>query len=156
MLYAFYMLAIHPEIQEKLYQEIQEICGNQLLSFTDIPNMTYCMCIMYEVMRIFPVIGNLPTRTEKDQILLGKHLIPKNTGVGIDLVSLHRNEKYWGNTCNEFDPSRFDNRIPHSDEAQKWQTLTDGKLRIPEKGAYFAFGEGPRACLGRSWLHGHR
>ena len=83
------MLAIHPKVQDELYREIQEICGNQLPSFTDIPNMIYSMCIMYEVMRIFPVIGTLPTRTEEDQILLGKHLIPKNTCVGIDLVSLH-------------------------------------------------------------------
>ena len=84
-------------------------------------------------------------------MLLGKYVIPKNTCIGIDLVSLHKNEKYWGNSCYEFDPSRFDNRLPHPDEANNWQTLMDGKLRIPEKGAYFAFGEGPRACLGRSY-----
>jgi cytochrome P450 len=142
------MLAIHPQIQDTLYQEIQEICGNQLPSFTDIPNMTYCMCVMYEVMRIFPVLGNLPIRTEEDQMLIGKHLIPKNTCVGIDLVSLHKNEKYWGPNCYEFDPSRFDNRTLPQHEVQNWQTLMDGKLKIPEKGAYFAFGEGPRACLG--------
>jgi len=146
------MLAIHPKVQDELYREIQEICGNQLPSFTDIPKMIYTMCIMYEVMRIFPVIGTLPTRTEEDQILLGKHVIPKNTCVGIDLVSLHKNEKYWGHNCHEFDPSRFDNRKLSTEEAQNWQILMDGKLKIPEKGAYFAFGEGPRACLGRSYF----
>jgi cytochrome P450 len=152
LLYALYMLAIHPKVQDTLYQEIQDTSGNQLPSFADLPNMIYTLCIMYEVMRMFPVVGALPTRTEEDQILLEKHMIPKNTCVGIDLVSLHKNEKYWGSTCHEFDPSRFDNRTPHSDEAQNWQTLMDGKLKIPAKGAYFAFGEGPRACLGSSYL----
>jgi len=146
------MLAIHPEVQDSLYQEVQQTCGNKLPSFTDVPNLIYTMCIMYEVMRIFPVLGTLPTRTAEDQILLGEHLIPRNTCVGIDLVSLHRNEKYWGPTCNKFDPSRFDNRTLPAEEAQNWQTLMDGKLKIPEKGAYFAFGEGPRACLGKSYF----
>lgn len=147
------MLAIHPKVQDNLYQEIQQTCGNESPSFTDVPNLVYTMCVMYEVMRIFPVLGTLPTRTEEDQLLLGKHLIPKNTCVGIDLVNLHKNEKYWGPTCHEFDPSRFDNRILHDDEAQEWQTFMDGKLRIPAKGAFFAFGEGPRACLGTYLSH---
>jgi cytochrome P450 len=103
-------------------------------------------------MRIFPVLGNLPIKTEEDQMLLGQHLIPKKTCVGIDLVSLHKNEKYWGTSSHEFDPSRFDNRTFPQHELQNWQTLMDGKLKIPEKGAYFAFGEGPRACLGRSYF----
>jgi cytochrome P450 len=155
LLYALYMLAIHPKVQDKLYQEIEETCGNRPPSFSDILNMIYIMCIMYEVMRLFPVLGTLPTRTEKDQILLGKHLIPKNTCVGIDLLNLHRNEKYWGDRCNEFDPSRFDNRTPNPEESQNCQTFMDGKLKIPAKGAYFAFGEGPRACLGMCYSQYH-
>jgi cytochrome P450 len=150
ILYSLYMLAIHPQVQEKLHQEVQEVCGNRPPDFNDVPNLTYLMCIMYEVMRLFPVVGALPTRPEQDQILLGKHLIPKNTCVGIDLVSLHRNEKYWGDKCNEFNPSRFDNRTPNPADSQNWQTFMDGKLKIPTKGAFFAFGEGPRACLGIS------
>ena len=117
LIYALYMLAIHPTVQEKLFKEIQDVCGERQPSFTDIPNLVYGICILYEIMRLFPVIGTLPTRTEENQILLNKHFIPKNTCIGIDLVNLHRNEKYWSHDPQSFIPSRFDNRVPEdSDE----------------------------------------
>jgi cytochrome P450 len=140
---------MHSTVQERLQTEIQEMCGNRLPSFTDIPSMAYALCIMYETMRLFPVLGSIPHRTEGDEMLFGKHLIPKNTCIGLDLVSLHRNEKYWGNTGDEFNPSRFDNRVQGGkQEGEEWHTLMDGKIKIPLKGAFFPFGEGPRACLG--------
>lgn len=152
--YALYMLAIHPVIQEKLFKEIEEVCGDRAPSFTDIPNLVYGMCILYEVMRMFPVIGALPTRTEENQILLDKHFIPKNTCIGIDLVNLHRNEKYWSHDPQSFNPSRFDNRCPEESSGyDNWQSLTDGKLRVPPKGVFFGFGEGPRSCIGISRLN---
>ena len=101
---------------------------------------------MYETMRLFPVLGTLPSMPTKNEMLLGKYFIPKNTSIGPDLVNLHRNEKYWGNQSDEFDPSRFDNRVPGPDN---WHTIMDGRIRIPVKCAFLAFGDGPRACLGK-------
>jgi cytochrome P450 len=110
--------------------------------------MIYTLCIMYETMRLYPVLGTVPNRPDKNEVLLGKYMIPKNTSIGPDMVSLHRNEKYWGDTCNDFDPSRFDNR--NNGDSENWHTIMDGKIKIPVKGAFFAFGEGPRVCLGKS------
>jgi cytochrome P450 len=100
---------------------------------------------MYEIMRLFPVLGTLPRQPNKDELLLGKYWIPKGASIGPDLVSLHRNDKYWGSTCNQFDPSRFDNR---NKPDEGWHSIMDGKLRIPVKGAFIPFGDGPRNCLG--------
>jgi cytochrome P450 len=153
--YAFYLLALHFDVQEKLHAEVQKVCGNRVPLLEDMPNMTYSLCVMYETMRLFPVLGTVANRTEKDEILLGKHLILKNTSIGPDMVSLHRNEKYWGDTCNEFNPSRLDNRNYMSKangNDDRWFTMADDKIRIPVKGAFWPFGEGPRACLGNSWL----
>jgi len=155
LVYALYLLAMHPRIQEDLQTEIREICGDQLPTFNDIPNLVYALCVMYETMRLFPVLGSIPHRTERAEMLLGKHLMPKNTCIGLDLVSLHRNEKYWGDTANEFIPSRFDIRHhKEKHEGEEWHTLMDGKIKIPLKGAFFPFGEGPRACLG--WFQSRR
>ena len=146
MLYAFYQLALHFEVQEELYKEIQTICGDHLPHFTDIPNMIYTLCVMYETMRLYPIVGTIPNRPQKDQVLLGKYIIPRNTSIGPDFVSLHRNEKYWGSTCDEFNPSRFDNRNPTTNT--DWHSIMDGKIKIPVRGALLSFGDGARACLG--------
>src|SRR5439155_11106385 len=99
-----------------------------------------------ETIRLFPVFGDLPTRPEKEVVLLGKHVIPPNTAVGFDMVNLHRHERYWGNNCHSFDPSRFDARKPGSG----WYTV-DEKIQIPVKGSFASFGEGPRICLCTTW-----
>lgn len=141
---------MHPSVQDEMYKEIQEICGNKPPSFAEVPSMIYTLCVAYESMRLFPVVGTLPHRTENDQVLLGKHFIPKNTCIGPDMVALGRNGTYWGDTCDEFNPSRFDNRHPedHAKPPADWTTIMDGKIKTPMKGAFFAFGEGPRVCLG--------
>lgn len=141
---------MHPNVQDEMQREIEEICGRHSPGFKDIPNMIYTLCVVYEAMRLFPVVGTLLHRTESNQLLLGKHFIPKNTCIGPDMVALGRNEMYWGAKPNEFNPSRFDNR--HLSDSSKlptgWITLMDGRIKTPMKGAFFAFGEGPRVCLG--------
>ena len=139
-MYAFTWLAICPQIQGKLRSEIQGICGDRSPAFTDIPQLTYALCIMYETMRLHPVIASLQlwSVTNKDETLLGKYQVPKNTALDMDLYNLHRNERYWVNPS-EFDPSRFDGRATPG---------LDGKIKMPCKGAFFGFSEGPRACLG--------
>ena len=138
-------MATDAEVQEKFYNEIQSVCGRRPLEFKDVSDLIFGLCIMYETMRLFPVLGTLPRRPEQDELLLRKLWIPKGASIGPDLVSLHRNERYWGPTCNEFNPSRFDNRYTDS---QGWHPIMDGKLKIPAKGAFIPFGEGPRNCLG--------
>lgn len=149
LLYAFYLMALHPEVQENLHAEVQKVCGDRVPSLEDMPNLIYALCIMYETMRLFPVLGTVPNRTEKDEVLLGKYKILKNTSIGPDMVSLHRHEGYWGPTSNQFDPSRLDNRQKNNDEG--WFTMIDEKIKVPVKGAFWPFGEGPRVCLGRDF-----
>ena len=140
-------MALHYDVQEELYKEIQTTCGDRLPLFSDIPSMIYTLCIMYETMRLYPALGTIPNRPDKDEMLLGKYLIPKNTSIGPDMVNLHRNEKYWGNTSDSFDPSRFNSCVSTKGD-ENWPRIMDGKIKIPAKGAFFPFGEGPRGCLG--------
>lgn len=146
MMFAVMLLAVHPEVQEELYKEVKSVCGDRLPSFSDLPNLIYGLCVMYETMRLYPIIGSLAVTvsTNRDETLLGKYLIPKDTSLGLDMYNLHRNEKYWGPTANEYNPSRFDNRL---DESEGWYSM-DGKTKWPVRGAWFGFSEGPRACLG--------
>lgn len=116
----------------------QIVCGDQQPSFTDIPNLVYGICILYEIMRLFPVIGALPTRTEENQILLNKHFIAKNLHRNRS-GNLHRNEKYWSPDPQSFNPSLFDNRATDetkgmdSKRYENWQILMGGNLRVSPK-----------------------
>jgi len=145
MSFALKLLALHPQVQDTLFSEIQQICPNSPPEYTDLNKIPYALCIMYETMRLFPVIGslNLSVSSPHDETLLGKYPIPKDVSIGIDLYCLHRNENYWGPTANEFDPSRWDYRTP----TPGWYS-TDGKTQMPVRGAWWGFSEGPRSCLG--------
>lgn len=107
---------------------------------------------MYESMRICPVVGATIQIADAPQTL-GRYEIPKGTRISPDFVALHRNEKHWGPTSEVFDPSRFDARIADDHDSY---TMIDGKIKIPVKGAFLPFGEGPRVCIGeccyRIWL----
>ena len=149
-MFAMTHLALHPDVQEQLFQEIQSVCGDRSPLFTDLPNLVYALCIMYETMRLHPVLGftSSTVASDHDEMILGKYPIPKNAHLGIDIYNLHRNEKYWGNNANDFDPGRFDNRNTHIKESP-WYSV-DGKIKIPSRGAFLGFSDGPRACLGIS------
>lgn len=147
MMYGLTELAVNPEIQEELHQEIQAVCGDRLPVFTDISNLTYGLCVMYETMRLYPIIGAtaLTVSGNQDRTLLGKYPIPKDASIGLDFYNLHRNENYWDNP-HKFDSSRFDNRKTEGKEG--WYTMPDGRMKIPVRCAFFGFSDGPRACVG--------
>jgi cytochrome P450 len=140
LMYALTRLAMSPQIQEKLFAETRAVCGERSIEFADVRHLIYALCVMYETMRLHPITASLSMKalTNERETLLGKYTVPKNTVLGMDLYNLHRNERYWDNPS-EFDPSRFDGRNIAD---------LDGKIKVPCKGAFFGFSEGPRACLG--------
>ena len=148
MYYALSELALHPDVQEELYREVQTVCGDEPPRYHDLINLIYTQCIMYETMRLHPIIGSLwltVAGANDETILDGKYPIPKTSTVGMDFYNVHRNEKYWGPDADKFVPSRFDNRkaSPGSNEY-----CPDGRFRMPVRDAFFGFGDGPRTCLG--------
>ncbi|KAL3121680.1 hypothetical protein niasHT_006186 [Heterodera trifolii] len=62
---------------------------------------------------------------------LGQILVEKGTGVTIDLYTFHRNKELWGDDADEFRPERWLDIYPS-----------------PASAHYYAFGGGPRICIG--------
>lgn len=148
------MLALHPDVQDTLVSEIHQTIGDRDPTYEDFHNLVYPLCVLFETLRHFPPVVQVPKATlNGDQILLGKHFLPKDTTVMYDVVNVQRNKKYWGDDVDKFNPSRFDGRknpekIQLADTGDTAPGATYDKIKLPQKGAFVPFSEGSRSCLG--------
>ena len=140
-MFAIYLLALYPEVEETLFQEIRTVCGDELPTMSQHADLVYTTCVLYETMRLFPLVIALAQRTPSEQMFQGKYLVPAGTAAALDMCNTERNPKYWERP-DEFLPERFDGRDNPNGE------YVEGKIKFPVKGAFIGFGDGPRACLG--------
>ncbi|KAI6180979.1 putative cytochrome P450 CYP13A8 [Aphelenchoides besseyi] len=124
-----FYFARYPEIQERVWQEISEVCRNPTPTYEELSRLKYVEALTREVLRFHPIAQSAVSRrcmvTTK---LCNGLLVEKGTDVIVDLLSIHFDKKTWGDDAEEFRPERF---------------LQD---KIPS--AYYAFGGGPRLCIG--------
>ncbi|XP_076416756.1 LOW QUALITY PROTEIN: cytochrome P450 3A13-like [Peromyscus maniculatus bairdii] len=126
-----YLLAIHPNVQKKLQNEIDAVLPNKApATYEALVEMEYLDMVLNESMRIYPVATRVNRLSEKDAEINGV-FIPKGTEVVIPIFVLHRNPKYWPEP-EEFCPERFSK---------------ENKDRINPY-TYLPFGHGPRNCIG--------
>lgn len=124
-----FMLAMHPECQEKAYAELVSFFPNKDVdvSIDDLRKLTYVDNCVKEALRVFPTVA-LIARSVRGDIQLRDFTIPAGASVGIDIFSLHRSKKFWGDNADQFIPERFDSSLSHPY-------------------AYMAFSHGPRNCI---------
>lgn len=125
------MLAMHPECQEKAYNELATIFPNKEVDVTmdDLNKLLYMDMCIKEALRVLPTVPTVARKTT-DCIEVRGYKIPAGTSLGIDIFSLHRSRKYWGDNAEQFIPERFD---------------PENKLVHPY--CYMAFSHGPRNCI---------
>ncbi|XP_033220656.1 cytochrome P450 4C1-like [Belonocnema kinseyi] len=132
------MLASHPEIQDKAYDEIYQIYGSKTpeenpVKFEDLKKLEYLERVIKETMRLFPM-GPILGRKLQEDFSIGGYTLPKDCGIVIAILSIHRNKKYWPEPL-KFDPNRFS-----PEEVAKQTPYT-----------YMPFSFGPRDCIGRTY-----
>ncbi|KAI9253390.1 cytochrome P450 [Phascolomyces articulosus] len=135
---AIYELAKHPDVQEKVRQEVNSILGDAsetvLPTVEQTKQMSYLNQVMKETLRLHAPLANSTSRTAAEDIELNGVFIPKGQLVGLDIYNLHRNPKCWKDP-ETFDPDRF----APGGEAEKQ----------PGSGlAWVAFSNGGRQCIG--------
>lgn len=127
--YALWLLADHPEIQDRLHQEVDALPS--LTDHHDLDKLPLTRAVVLESMRLYPpawLIGReltAPTTFAGREFKTGAQLL-------IPIWLLHRDPRWFP------EPTRF-----HPD---RW---LDGTATVAPKGAYLPFGGGPRVCIGQ-------
>jgi cytochrome P450 len=125
--WAWYLLSLHPKVEQQMHGEIEREIGDRPPTFADLPRLEYTKAIVQETLRLYPPFWVMGRQAIQDDTIGGFHIPAKST-VLFNIYGVHHNREYWDNSS-EFQPERF---LSHE------QNRT----------AFLPFSIGPRACLG--------
>ncbi|XP_059172326.1 probable cytochrome P450 6a14 [Physella acuta] len=125
-----YLLAKYPDIQEKVYEEIQRVVKSDHPTYEEASQLTYMEQVINETLRLHPP-APIITRKAAETRQYNGVTIPKDAGVIIPLDLIMKDPKHFPDP-EKFDPERF------SDENK---AARDAMSFVP-------FGYGPRQCIG--------
>ncbi len=126
-----YLLAKHPEWQERLREEALSL-GKPEVNFDDLEYMPETEKVIKETMRLYSPSLTLLRRTLREWSFQG-HRIPANSLLSVATAYNHRDKRYWSNP-DSFDPERFS---PDRAEDKSHPYL------------YAPFGGGAHVCIGQ-------
>ncbi|KAL1117865.1 hypothetical protein AAG570_004178 [Ranatra chinensis] len=131
--FCLYELALNPDIQERLRQEVEEVREKHGgLSYQAVQEMKYLDQVVSETMRKYPTLHYLQRTCTKPYTMPDSGLLlDEGTELIIPTYSLHHDPRFFPDP-EKFDPDRFS---------------SDRESGIPHC-AYLPFGEGPRICIG--------
>ncbi|XP_002738927.2 cytochrome P450 4V2-like [Saccoglossus kowalevskii] len=133
--WATYLIASHPEVQERIFEELDGIFGdsNRPVTMDDLKEMKYLDNTIKESLRMYPSVPIFARQLDEDVTLAG-FKIPSEANILVAPYALHRDEKYFPNP-EVFDPDRF--------------SSSRSKHRHPY--AYVPFSAGLRNCIGQKF-----
>jgi len=128
--WTWYLLSQHPEVEEKLSSELNNLLGSQIPGLDDLPKFAYTRQVIDEALRLYPA-GWLMTRRALKDDHLGDYFVPAGTEIYISPYFIHRHPNLWEDP-DRFNPDRFGPNHSH-----------DRHLL-----AMLPFSAGPRNCIG--------
>ncbi len=132
--WAWYLIACHPHVDAKLFQEARkQVPAADLVNSQSIAELKYLHQVLEETMRLYPPVWLFSRHAIKDDTLADFD-IPAGTDIYISPYILHHTGQYWPEP-EKFDPDRF--------VAQEAKEKKDRR-----QAAYIPFSLGPRRCIG--------
>jgi cytochrome P450 len=131
--WTFYLLSLHPQIEERVRSEIATVTGGTPVRGEHIDSLRYTQQVIQEAMRLYPP-APLIVREARRVLQLGTETIGPGTFVYVPVYAVHRHEEFWDRP-DLFDPDRF----------------TPEAIKTRDRYVYLPFGAGPRICVGMSF-----
>jgi cytochrome P450 len=135
--FALWLIAVHPEIQERMYAEVIAALGTDAPTAADYPKLKYVTMVFAESMRLYPPAWVSARTANEDYTMRGGLFIPKGSALVTSPFVVHHDARFYPDPT-RFDPERF---------------TEEAKAGRP-KFAYFPFGGGSRQCIGEgfAWM----
>lgn len=128
------MLAMHPEVDAKLEDEIFTFySGESAIDYDLIKQLTYLDMVLKETLRLFPSSPISPRESISDAYVENIGMVPKGTIIVIPFHKLHRWKHIWGPNADKFNPDNF---LPEN-------------IRSRHPFSYLPFSSGSRNCIGK-------
>jgi cytochrome P450 len=136
--WTWHLLSDAPQVAARLREQVQDVLGDKLPSYEDLPSLPYLYAVVAEAMRLFPPAWMLEREALEDVDLLGLP-VPRGRTCLVPVWVLHRDPQSW------HEPLAF--------RPERW--LADGRFDEDApgqpRGAWVPFGAGTRQCIGESF-----
>lgn len=133
-----YSLAYHPDIQDRLYGELEQIVEldstkkRHIFSYESLTSCQYLDSVISETLRILPPVPNTDRMADRDYLIEKYNiLVPKGQSIQMGFRCVQNDPDYWPEP-EKFDPERF---------------MPENRDKIVP-GSYLPFSMGPRHCIG--------
>lgn len=126
--WGLYLLATHPEVQERVAAEVDEL--PEVPAFSDLSRLKFTRDVFREVLRLYPPVPMMVRQNLRPEVLRSRAVRP-GAQIVLSPWHLHRHERMWEN--------------PDAFEPDRWQTEAG---RVSARDAYMPFSSGPRVCTG--------
>jgi cytochrome P450 len=128
--WTWYLLTQHPNVYERIRDEVDRVLGGRSPTFADLPKLPYALQVLKESMRLYPPAFGFARQAVRP-VTIGNYELPAGILVLISPYAMHRRPDYFPDP-ERFDPERF---------------TPEAEQRLPRY-AYIPFGGGPRICIG--------
>ncbi|XP_042882010.1 cytochrome P450 2L1-like [Penaeus japonicus] len=134
LVFMFHYLAMFPDVQRKLQEEIDSaLPSGTLATPADRTKLPYAEAVLHEVLRVSSLDPIGVQRCAVKDTQLAGYTIPEGTVVSIAVAAMHHDPRYWD------EPEKF---LP-----ERW-IGEDGKFS--SKKGFLPFGVGKRVCMGET------
>ncbi|XP_028757613.1 ent-kaurene oxidase, chloroplastic-like [Neltuma alba] len=129
--WAMYELARDKSRQERLYHELQNVCGHNKVTEEELSKLRYLGAVFHETLRRHSPVPIVPLRYVHEDTQLGGYHIPAGIEITVNIYGCNMDKNKWEDSS-EWKPERF----------------LDGSYDTTDLYKTMAFGAGKRVCTG--------
>jgi cytochrome P450 len=131
--WAFYILAMQPDVLAKIRAEVHALAGDGEIAFEQVKRLAYTRSVFRETLRLYPPITFIP-RVAAESTQIGDYRVKKGAMIMIAPWVIQRHAAHW--------------RDPHAFVPERFSPEREAEI-VP--GTYLPFGQGPRVCVGQAF-----
>ncbi|QIF01299.1 cytochrome P450 [Roseimicrobium sp. ORNL1] len=131
LLWTTHLVAKHPEVEQRLLEEMDAVLGERIPTVADFPKLEYTRMVVDEALRLYPPVSVVVRQAATDLMVHDVH-VPAKSLVVVSPYATHRHPDFWE------EPERF-----HPERFQA------GRMEGLHRYAYFPFFGGRHRCIGQ-------